>query len=90
MIIMNMDQKIELVNRSENKKKLKKLYKIGEGLTQVKVIGIGPKAIKILVYEASRFTVGPVWKQHWVKYHKDIEEKEYAQLLFKAMVDTIT
>ena len=73
----------------EHKNSLKKEYKVGSTGTPVKVIGIGDKALSILVFEASRFTATPTWKQHFVNYEKDIPKMEYAQLLLKEMIKAI-
>lgn len=37
--------------------------------TTVKVIGIGPKALKVLVQEPSKFVNTPIWNQTWFKYN---------------------
>ena len=73
----------------EHKNSLKKEYKVGETLTPVKVIGIGDKALSVLVFEASRFTSTPTWKQHFINYKKDIPKMEYAQLLLKEMIKAV-
>lgn len=79
---------IELVKAHKDEIKGQK-FKVGEGLTPVKVVGIGPQALKVLVYEASRFTKAPVWKDQFINY-KDDMEKEYSQLLLKEMVKSIS
>jgi len=80
--------KIALVK--EHKDELKKEFKVGSTGTPVKVIGIGQKALKVLIFEASRFTAVPVWKQHWINFEKDIPKAEMAQQLIDEMVKSIS
>ena len=85
---MDLESKISLVK--ENKAQAKGEYKVGKTLTPVKVVGVGPKALKILVFEASRFTKKPCWKDQFVNYKEDIPSQEMAQLLLDEMVKSIS
>ena len=84
-----MNSKIALVK--ENKSMLKnKEFKIDEVLVPVKVIGIGDKALKVLIFEASKFTSAPVWKQYWVNFEKDVlGGAPRAVMLIEEMVKSI-
>lgn len=84
---MSYESKIALVK--EHKNSLKGEYKVDEALVPVKVVGIGPKALKVLVFEASSFTAKPVWKQHWINYKEDVGKSKRAQMLIDAMVKAI-
>lgn len=84
---MNFSEKIALVK--EHKTDLKNEYKVDEARVPVKVVGIGPKALKVLVFEASKFTCKPVWKQYWLRYKEDAEAPRF-QLLIDEMVKTIS
>lgn len=86
LAIIMTNNKIELVKAHSSE--LKKEYKVEN--TPVKVIGVGPKALNVLVLEASRFCCTPVWKQHWINYKKDVPEKEYAKKLIDEMVKAIS
>lgn len=83
-----MNNKISLVK--DHKDELKKEFKVGSTRTPVKVIGIGQQALKVLVFEASRFTAVPVWKQHWINFDKDVPKSEMAQELIDEMVKSIS
>jgi hypothetical protein len=83
-----MNSKISLVKG--HKKELKKEYKVGSTGTPVKVVGIGEKALKVLVFEASKFTAVPVWKQYWINFEKDVPKSEMAQKLINEMVKSIS
>ena len=72
-----------IIEKIRGNKKLKGDYKINN--TPVKVIGIGNKALKILVLEPSRFTSKPVWKQQWINFSKDSSE-ELTQKLYNEML----
>lgn len=85
---MNLNSKIALVK--EHKTEVKGEYKVGPTRTPVKVVGVGPKALKILVFEASRFTKKPCWKDQFVNYAEDIPSQEMAQLLLDEMVNSIS
>ena len=76
----NMDN---IVEKIRNNKQLKGEYKVES--TPVKVIGIGGAALKVLVFEASRFTTKPIWKQHWINF-KDDSEKEFTRKLYHEML----
>lgn len=85
-----MISKIALVK--EHKNELKTEYKVDEARVPVKVIGIGDKALKVLVFEASTFTKNPVWKQYWINFEKDIIKggNKRAGMLIEEMVKTIS
>lgn len=57
---------IELIK--DNKEFCKQEFKVDN--TIIKVIGIGPKALKVLVQEPSRFVTKPIWNQTWFKYNE--------------------
>lgn len=86
VIFMNFSEKIALVKEH---KELKGEYKVDEARVPVKVVGIGPKALKVLVFETSKFTCKPVWKQYWLRYKEDAEAPRF-QLLIDEMVKTIS
>lgn len=69
-----------------NNKKARGEYRVDN--TPVKVIGVGPEALKILVLESSKFTATPVWKQQWINFRKDCEEKS-TQDLFDLIIEKI-
>ena len=72
------------IEKIKGNKALKGDYKVGEALTPVKVVGVGDKALKVLVYEASKFTSNPVWKQYWIRFKED--DTEFTRLLYKEML----
>lgn len=72
-----------VIEKIKNNKELKGEYKVEN--TPVKVIGVGPNALKVLVLEASRFTVKPIWKQHWINYKTD-SEKPFTKKLYDEML----
>ena len=48
-----------IIEKIRNNKELKGEYKVEN--TPVKVIGIGGAALKVLVFESSKFTSKPIW-----------------------------
>lgn len=85
-----MDRKIALIKENKEQLKLKKEFKVDKTRTPVKVIGIGDKALNILVFEASKFTKVPTWKQHWVSFEKDVKGgAPRAVMLIEEMVKSI-
>ena len=72
-----------IIEKIRNHKELKGEYKVEN--TPVKVIGIGGKALKVLVFESSKFTSKPIWKQHWINF-KDDSEKEFTRKLYHEML----
>lgn len=72
-----------IIEQIKNNKELKGNYKVEN--IPIKVIGVGEKALKILVLEASKFTVKPVWKQQWINFRDD-SEKEFTQKLYNEML----
>ncbi len=72
-----------VIEQIRNNKQLKGEYKVEN--TPVKVIGVGGKALNVLVLEASKFTVKPIWKQHWINF-KDDSEKEFTRKLYNEML----
>jgi hypothetical protein len=80
----------KIAHVKEHKDELKKEFKVGPARTPVKIIGIGNKALKVLIFEASRFTAVPVWKQHWINFEKDVPQSEMAQKLIEEMVKSIS
>ena len=58
-----------IIEQIKNNKELKGEYRIEN--TPVKVVGVGGKALKVLVLEASKFTVKPIWKQYWINFKDD-------------------
>lgn len=87
---MNYQEQIALVK--EHKKDLKgQEFKVDEVLVPVKVVGIGDKALKVLVFEASGFTAKPIWKQYWINFETDIGAgAPRAIMLLKEMVKAIS
>ena len=88
---MNYTQKIALVK--EHKDDLKgKEFKVDEARVPVKVVGMGDKALKVLILEASKFHSKPVWKQSWVNYETDVlsGKAPRAEMLIDEMVKTIS
>ena len=76
-----------IVEKIRNNKELKGEYKVEN--TPVKVIGIGGAALKVLVFESSKFTSKPIWKQHWINF-KDDSEKEFTRKLIMRCLDCIS
>ena len=72
-----------VIEKIRNHKELRGEYKVEN--TPVKVIGIGEKALKVLVFESSKFTSKPIWKQHWINF-KDDSEKEFTRKLYREML----
>ena len=72
-----------IISKIQNNKSLKGEYKVNN--TIVKVIGVGGKALNVLVLEPSRFTSSPVWKQHWINFQKDSGE-EFTRKLYDEML----
>lgn len=72
-----------VIKQIKNNKQLKGEYKVEN--TPVKVTGVGPEALKILVLEPSRFTVKPVWKQQWINF-KDDSGEEFTRKLYNEML----
>ena len=70
------------IEQIKNNKQLKGEYKVEN--TPIKVIGVGAKALKVLVFEASRFTFKPVWKQHWINFETD--DTDFTRKLYKEML----
>lgn len=68
-----------------NKETCKGEYKINN--TIIKVIGIGPKSLKVLVQEPSKFVKTPVWNQTWFKYN---DMTDLGKDLVRVMVQSIT
>lgn len=66
-----MNSKIALVKENKNILKNKE-FKVDDVLVPVKVVGIGDKALKVLIFEASKFTSTPIWKQYWINFEKDV------------------
>ena len=68
----------------KNKGNLKGEYKIDN--TKIKVIGIGPKALKVLVFEPSKFVKKPCWKQQWFNYDDLTDSgKDLIDLMVKSL-----
>lgn len=72
-----------MIEQIRNNKSLKGTYALEN--TQVKVIGVGDKALKVLVFETSKFTSKPIWKQYWINF--DDDHTEPTKKLFKKMLD---
>lgn len=72
-----------VIEQIKNNKELKGNYKVEN--IPIKVIGVGEKALKILVLEASKFTVKPVWKQQWINF-KDDSGEEFTRKLYNEML----
>ena len=72
-----------IVEKIRNNKELKGEYKVEN--TPVKVIGIGGAALKVLVFESSKFTSKPIWKQHWINFRDD-SDKEFTRKLYHEML----
>lgn len=88
---MKIEEKIALVK--EHKKDLKgQEFKVDEARVPVKVVGMGDKALKVLVLEGSKFHAKPVWKQSWINYTADIIEggAPRAIMLINEMVKAIS
>lgn len=80
---MRFDNMENVIEQIRNNKQLKGEYKIEN--TPVKVIGVGGTALKVLVFEASKFTAKPIWKQHWINFKND-SEKEFTRKLYNEML----
>ena len=74
---------MNVIEQIRNNKNLKGEYKVNN--TVVKVIGVGGKALNVLVLEPSRFTSTPVWKQHWINFQKD-SNMEFTRKLYDEML----
>ena len=73
---------MNVIEQIKNNKELKGTYKIEN--TPIKVIGIGGKALKVLVLEPSKFTSKPIWKQYWINFND--ETTEYTKKLYNEML----
>ena len=80
---MRFDNMENVIEQIRNNKQLKGEYKIEN--TPVKVIGVGGAALKVLVFESSKFTSKPIWKQHLINF-KDDSEKEFTRKLYNEML----
>lgn len=72
-----------IISKIQGNKSLKGEYKIEN--TPVKVVGVGNKALKVLIFEASKFTSTPVWKQYWIRFKED-SSKELTKKLYQEML----
>ena len=73
---------MNVIEKIRNNKELKGEYKVEN--TPVKVIGIGGKALKVLVFEPSKFTNTPIWKQYWINFSDT--PTEYTKKLYNEML----
>lgn len=70
------------IEQIKNNKSLKGEYKVEN--TPVKVVGVGGKALKVLVFEASKFTKTPIWKQFWINFETD--DTDFTRKLYQEML----
>ena len=73
---------MNVIEKIRNNKELKGEYKVEN--TPVKIVGIGNKALKVLVFEPSKFTSKPVWKQYWINFSDT--PTEYTKKLYNEML----
>ena len=76
---------MNVIEQIKNNKELKGEYKVEN--TPIKVIGVGGKALKVLVLEPSKFTSKPIWKQYWINFNDT--PTEYTKKLYKEMLKAV-